>query len=88
MAETFLLEVATPEQLLVNDQVTEAQIPAANGFLGILAGHAPLVAELGEGELSYQTEGRRRALKMSGGWVEVTGDRTRVLATKAEKPGA
>ena len=40
MANTFLLEVATPERLLVNEQVSEAQIPAANGYLGILADHA------------------------------------------------
>jgi len=73
MADTFLLEVATPERLLVNEQVREAQIPAANGYLGILPGHAALLAELGAGELSYAVEGRRRALKIDGGWVEVAG---------------
>ncbi len=87
MADTFLLEVATPEQLLVNEQVTEAQIPAANGYMGILPNHAPLLAELGEGELSYMTEGRRRAVKVNGGWVEITGGSARVLATTAERSG-
>ena len=88
MADTFLLEVATPERLLVNERVSEAQIPAANGYLGILPGHAALLAELGAGELSYAVEGgRRRALKIDGGWVEVANDHMRVLATTAEKSG-
>jgi F-type H+-transporting ATPase subunit epsilon len=87
MADTFLLEVATPERLLVSERVSEAQIPAANGYLGILPGHAALLAELGAGELSYTTAGRRRAVTIEGGWVEVTGDHARVLANTAEKPG-
>jgi F-type H+-transporting ATPase subunit epsilon len=86
-ADTFLLEVATPERLVVNEQVSEAQIPAANGYLGILPGHAALLAELGAGELSYLVEGRRRAVKIDGGWVEVGGDHVRVLANTAEKAG-
>jgi F-type H+-transporting ATPase subunit epsilon len=86
MADTFLLEVATPERLLVNEQVSEAQIPAANGYLGILPGHAALLAELGAGELSYAVGGRRRSVKIDGGWVEISGDHARVLANQAEKP--
>jgi len=38
--------------------------------MGILPGHAALLAELGAGELSYAGGGRRRALKIDGGWVE------------------
>ena len=87
MADTFLLEVATPERLLVNEQVSAAQIPAANGYLGILPGHAALLAELGAGELSYTVEGRRRAVKIDGGWLEVSADHARVLANTAEKAG-
>jgi F-type H+-transporting ATPase subunit epsilon len=87
MAETFLLEVATPESLLVRDQVSEAQIPARNGYVGILPGHAALLAELGEGELSYTAEGRRRSLTVQGGWLEVAGDHVRVLANGAASEG-
>jgi hypothetical protein len=57
MAETSLLEVATPESLLVRDQVSEAQIPARNGYVGILPGHAALLAGLGEGRLSLHGRG-------------------------------
>jgi F-type H+-transporting ATPase subunit epsilon len=85
MAETFELEVATPEKLLVREHVAEAQIPAANGYVGILPGHSPLLAELGTGDLTYVSEGRRRHLAVGGGWIEVVGDRVRVVADIGEK---
>ena len=85
MADTFQLEIATPERLLIREQVSEAQVPAANGYLGVLPGHAPLMAALGTGELSYAADGRRSSLSVDGGWVEVLPDRMRVLATHAEK---
>jgi|YelNatPaOPRAMG01_1025707.scaffolds.fasta_scaffold209183_2 F-type H+-transporting ATPase subunit epsilon len=85
MAEVLELEIATAERLLVREHVTEAQIPAANGYIGVLPGHAPLLSELGTGVLSYVSERRRRALAVSGGWIEVLGDSVRVLASAAEK---
>jgi len=84
MAETFRIEIATPERLLLAEDAEEAQIPAANGYLGILPGHAPLMAELGTGELSVKVQGRTLFMAVSGGWVEVLPDRVRVLATLAE----
>ena len=82
---TFQLEIATPERLLLREQVEEAQIPAANGYLGILPQHAPLLAELGAGELTYKIDGRIHSLAVGGGWVEVLPGNTRVLATSAER---
>jgi F-type H+-transporting ATPase subunit epsilon len=87
MADTFLLEIATPERLFVHEQVTEAQIPAANGYVGILPGHAALLSELGTGELTYKAGGKRWTLAIEGGWLEVSNDHARVLATKAETRG-
>jgi F-type H+-transporting ATPase subunit epsilon len=86
MAETFFLEVATPERMMVHEAVSSAQIPAANGYIGVLPGHAALLSELGEGELSYVVEGHRHKLNIRGGWMEISGDRTRVLADTAEVP--
>jgi F-type H+-transporting ATPase subunit epsilon len=85
MADKFQLEIATPERLLIREQVSEAQVPAANGYLGVLPGHAPLLAALGTGELTYLADGRRSSLSIDGGWVEVLPDCVRVLATHAEK---
>ena len=84
MADTFQLEIATPERLLAAVLASEAQIPGKDGMLGILPEHAPLLSELGTGELSYQTsEGRKRAV-ISGGWLQVIDNHVRVLADRAE----
>jgi F-type H+-transporting ATPase subunit epsilon len=82
----FTLEVATPERELIKVQVAEAQIPAADGYIGVLPEHSPLLSELGTGELSYVHEGEtRRSLFVSGGWVEVLPHHVRVLADVAER---
>jgi F-type H+-transporting ATPase subunit epsilon len=80
----FTLEIATPERLLLREPVTEAQIPALGGEIGVRAEHAPLITQLGIGVLSYTAEGRRKSLAVSGGVVEVLPDRVRVLADVAE----
>jgi F-type H+-transporting ATPase subunit epsilon len=85
MADSLVLTVVSPERVLVDEQVTEAQIPALNGFLGVLPGHAPLVSELmAGGVLSYQTGSGEKVLAVYGGFVEVLPDRVRVLADGAE----
>jgi F-type H+-transporting ATPase subunit epsilon len=89
MAETLPdsieLEVATPERMLVREQVTEVQLPGKDGYMGILPGHAPLLSQLGIGYLSYMAGGRKRYLSVHGGFVEVLPDHVRVLAELAEK---
>jgi len=53
MADTFQLEIVTPEKQVVKDVAAEeAQIPGLDGYLGILPGHAPLITELKVGEIS------------------------------------
>lgn len=85
MADTFDLEIATPEKLVIREMVTEAQIPAEGGMIGVLPDHAPLVSELGIGELSYTVGGVKNSLVVSKGWVEVLKNHVRVLADHAEK---
>jgi F-type H+-transporting ATPase subunit epsilon len=85
MADTLALEVVTPERLLVHEDVTAVQVLAANGYLGVLPGHAPLLAELGIGFLNYETGGKRRYLAVHGGYLEILANRVRVLATAAER---
>jgi F-type H+-transporting ATPase subunit epsilon len=88
MAGSITLEVATPERLLLKEQVTEVEVPGADGALGILPEHAPLLSELGSGTLAYSPVGTsRKFLAISGGWVEVLPDRVRVLAERAEFAG-
>jgi F-type H+-transporting ATPase subunit epsilon len=85
MPELIELEVATPERQMVHEQVSEVQVPAKNGYLGVLPGHAPLLSELGTGFLSYSAGGRKRYLSVQGGFVEVLPDHVRVLANVCER---
>jgi F-type H+-transporting ATPase subunit epsilon len=84
MADTFQLEVATPERLLIQEVVSEAQLPAASGMIGVLPDHAPLLGELGTGELSYTGPQGRRTVFVSGGWIQVLNNQVRVIAERAE----
>jgi F-type H+-transporting ATPase subunit epsilon len=84
MADTLQLEVATPEKQVVNKAVDSVQIPGADGYMGILPGHAALLSELGQGELSFLAGGQTETLKISGGYVEVRDNHVRVLADKVE----
>jgi len=85
MPDTFLLQLVSPERVLVEEPVTDAQIPAKDGFIGVLPGHAPLLSELKPGGvLSYHSGGKQRILAVFGGFVEVLPDRVRVLADSAE----
>jgi len=86
MADTFLLQLVSPERLLVEEQVTEAQIPALDGYIGVLPGAAPLLSALKPGGvLSYHVNGEKKVLAVYGGFVEVLPDRVRVLADAAEQ---
>jgi F-type H+-transporting ATPase subunit epsilon len=85
MADTLLFQLVSPERLLVETQVTEVQIPAREGYIGVLPGHAPLLSELkAGGVLSYISGGVQKVVAIYGGFVEVLPDRVRVLADAAE----
>ena len=85
MADTLLFQLVSPERLLVEAQVTEVQIPAREGYIGVLPGHAPLLSELkAGGVLSYHVNGVQKIVALYGGFVEVLPDRVRVLADAAE----
>lgn len=85
MADTLLLQIVSPERLLVEKQVTEVQVPALDGYIGVLPGHAPLLSELkAGGVLTYEEAGTKKVLAVYGGFVEVLPDRVRVLADMAE----
>ena len=85
MADTFTLEVVTPARQVVRESVSEAQIPVRGGYIGVLPGHTPLLAEMGIGELSYHVGNRVHSCTAMGGFVEVLADRVIVLADAAER---
>jgi F-type H+-transporting ATPase subunit epsilon len=79
------LTIVTPERSLVNEQVDELQLPGAEGYLGVLPGHAPLFTELKVGELSYRKGSTWTSLAVAWGFAEVLQDHVRVLAETAER---
>jgi F-type H+-transporting ATPase subunit epsilon len=86
MADSFEIEIATPERLLSSEKAVRAQIPAKDGFIGVLPDHAALVSELGIGALTYTTPGGQIfSLAVSGGFLEIRDNVVRVLGDIAEK---
>lgn len=85
LPEVLELQVVRPDRLIVREEVHEVQVPAKNGYLGVLPGHAPLLSELQMGELSYRKGTVWHYLCVFGGFVEVLPDRVIVLADRAQR---
>jgi F-type H+-transporting ATPase subunit epsilon len=87
LPEALELIVVTPERQLLRETVVEATIPGLDGALGILPGHAPLITELGIGELSYRTATSSHPVLLAiiRGFAEVLPDRVTLLAETAER---
>ncbi|MGP0074816.1 MAG: ATP synthase F1 subunit epsilon [Bryobacteraceae bacterium] len=86
MADTFEIEIATPERLLAREQAVRSQIPAKDGYIGVLPDHAALLSELGIGALTFTTpEDHRFSLAICGGFLEINNNVVRVLTDVAEQ---
>jgi F-type H+-transporting ATPase subunit epsilon len=79
------LEIVTPERPLVSELVDEVQLPGADGYFGVLPGHAPLLARLQVGELWYRIGQQKHYLALAFGFAEVLPNRVIVLARIAER---
>jgi F-type H+-transporting ATPase subunit epsilon len=86
MADSFQLEIVTPEKKVVDEKAEEVQIPGKNGYLGVLPGHAPLITELAVGEIKYRTGSAEEHLAVAWGFAEVLPDKVTILAETAERP--
>ena len=86
MADTFQLEIVTPEKKVVDTAAEEIQIPGKNGYLGVLPGHAPLITELAVGEITYRAAAKEERLGVAWGFAEVLPDKVTILAETAERP--
>jgi F-type H+-transporting ATPase subunit epsilon len=82
---SLVLEIVTPDASLVTDKVDEVVVPAAEGYLGVLPGHTPLLATLTVGQLWYRKGTQKFHLAIAGGFVEVLPEKVTVLAQIAER---
>src|SRR4051794_3601508 len=81
---TFLLELVSPERLLLSRQVEMATIPAAEGEMGVLPGHSPMIVTLRGGVIRVRENGAEtERLFVGGGFAEVSPERVTVLADEA-----
>jgi F-type H+-transporting ATPase subunit epsilon len=86
LPDSIELVIVTPERQLLRETVSEVSLPGAEGCLGILPGHAPLITELGVGELTYRgSDGQTHTLAIMQGFSEVLPDHVSVLAETAER---
>ena len=79
------LQIVSADRLLVDEQVDEVEIPGADGYLGVLPGHTPLLALLQVGELWYRKGQEKHYLAIAFGFVEVLPEKVTVLAQIAER---
>ncbi len=77
------LEIVTPDARVYSDTIDTVVIPTVEGEVGVLPGHIPLLAQVEHGELLVTKGTETQHLAVSGGFVEVEGDRVHVLAEHA-----
>ena|SRR5216117_3859111 len=83
---TFTFRLVTPQRLLLEAPVVSLQAPGSEGYLGILAHHAPLITPIRPGRLDVRdAAGQAWSYAVSGGFLEVSANRATVLADTAER---
>jgi F-type H+-transporting ATPase subunit epsilon len=88
MGKKFKVEIVTPEKVVFSGEVESLVVPADRGYLGVLAGHAPLLAALRGGEILMRGDSGETRFATSGGFMEVTPKQTCLLTESAEEVGA
>jgi F-type H+-transporting ATPase subunit epsilon len=79
------VSVISPERMIFEGEADSVVVPAWDGELGILRGHAPLMALLGTGHIRISRGGRTERFQISGGFLQVVNDRVSVLSERAEE---
>ena len=85
MAYTLQLEIVTPAAKIFSDYVEMVTLAGAEGEMGILPGHEPVMTQLVAGEVTVRKEGQNIFLAVGDGFVQVTGDHVSVLTDMAIK---
>jgi len=81
------LDIVTPEKIVYSKEVEMIITRAANGDIGILPQHAPLVSPLKITAVRVKKDGEEEQIAVSGGFLEVRPDKVTILAQAAELPG-
>ena len=84
MADTFQLDIVTPEKVVFSEPVTMVTAPGTVGEFGVLAGHAAFVTTLEIGEVTIKKETQEQYVAIAGGFAQVADDKMIILAEAAE----
>lgn len=91
LSNQLRVRLVTPERVLFDSTASAVELPSKSGYMEVLYGHAPLMAELGAGDVtlhggSGSGAGGDQRYSVSWGFVEVLPDRVTILANDALKP--
>ena len=87
MAEPFTCTITTPEAQVFDAPVQSVTLPAHDGRMGVMRNHAPMMVELGEGELSIEGTDRHEAktrFGIRGGFAQIKDNKLVVLTAAAD----
>ena len=87
MADQLKVRLVTPDRILVDQTADAVEVPGKSGYFEVLYGAAPLLSEIGAGEVRlHGGEAGDQRYVVARGFVEVLPDRVTILAETAEKP--
>ena len=83
MAQKIAFDLVSPEKLLLSVQADMVTVPGTEGYMGVVAGHAPLVSTLRAGMIDVNVDGKDDRYFIRGGFAEINGSKITVLADEA-----
>jgi len=80
----FEVTILTPQQTIFTNRVQSLVVPAYDGYLGIMTGHAPLICLLKKGRITARADDQTFQFSTSGGLMEVLANKVSILADSAD----
>jgi F-type H+-transporting ATPase subunit epsilon len=76
-------DLVSPERLLLSEEADMVTVPGAEGYMGVMAGHAPIVSTLRAGMIDVSKGGQDSRFFIRGGFTEINPEKIVVLAEEA-----
>lgn len=83
MADKIAFDLVSPERLLLSQNADMVTVPGSEGYMGVMAGHAPLITTLRIGMIDMQADGTDQRFFIHGGFAEISPSKITVLAEEA-----
>ena len=83
MADLISFDLVSPERLLLSTRAEMVTVPGADGYMGVMAGHMPLISTLRPGMLEVSADGAQTKYFIRGGFAEINPEKITVLAEEA-----